>query len=150
MYVDQSIDDALHGAMGEKNYEQEVNIMFNYTQNFDIYGSLIPLTALFAFLVYFLFRGRRQRFEVTIILAMSVKYTIHMILAIIMKRQIDIDKKTSVLLLSLENAAGPIAHWTYASQYMKTCILIPGLIRKAGLLFESHSKTIKNELRGVG
>ena len=34
-------------------------------------------------------------------------------------------------------------------QYIKTCILVPGLVRKAQLLFERHSRTIKNEFEGA-
>ena len=135
--------------MGEKNYQNKVNTLYSFKQTFDIYGSLVLLTALLAFLVYFLFRGRRQRFEVTIILVMSIKYAIVMANAILGKRSADLTKQTQVILLSIQNAAGPIAHWTYASQYMKTCILVPGLVSKAKLLFERHSRTIENEFEGA-
>ena len=32
---------------------------------------------------------------------------------------------------------------------MKTCILVPGLVSKAKLLFERHSRTIENEFEGA-
>ena len=83
MYIDQSLEDTPHRAIGEKNYMEEVNVVWGYKQNFDIYGNAIPLIALFAFLVYFIFRGRMKRFEATIVLVMSLKYAIGMTLAIL-------------------------------------------------------------------
>ena len=40
---------------------------------------------------------------------------------------------------------GPIYHWSYASQYMKTCKLVPGLVNTASLLMARHLTVIENE-----
>ena len=49
------------------------------------------------------------------------------------------------MLYSLNVSTGPVAHWIYASQYMKTCYLVPGLVNKARLLFKRHSITFESE-----
>ena len=48
-----------------------------------------------------------------------------------------------LIVVSLFWSAGPIAHWTYASQYIKTCVLIPGLVDKVKLLMERHQSAIE-------
>ena len=42
-------------------------------------------------------------------------------------------------------SAGSITQWIYASQYMKTCILIPGLFNKANLLTQRYIAAIERE-----
>ena len=42
-------------------------------------------------------------------------------------------------------ATGPIYHWSYASQYLKTCKLVPGLVNTASLLMARHLTVIENE-----
>ena len=39
---------------------------------------------------------------------------------------------------------GPIYHWTYASQYLKTCLLTRGILKRAILLFQ-RNKTVIDE-----
>ena len=88
------------------------------------------------FAVYFIaIRERRQRFEVTIALVIFIKYVAIMVLAILMRNWIDIPDQLLIVWGAIIEASGPIANWTYASQYIKTCILIPGLVSKAKLLF---------------
>ena len=45
---------------------------------------------------------------------------------------------------SLYYMLGPIYHWTYASQYLKTCLLTRGILKKAILLFQ-RNKTVIDE-----
>ena len=40
---------------------------------------------------------------------------------------------------------GPICHWAYASQYVKTCFLNPSVVKKANLLLGRHLTVIENE-----
>ena len=50
-----------------------------------------------------------------------------------------------ITVLTLCSIFGPICHLTYASQYMKTCYLTPGIVKKALLLLERHRTVIENE-----
>ena len=43
---------------------------------------------------------------------------------------------------SLSNSSYLIANWTYVSQYIKTCVLLPNLVSKAKLLQESHHAAV--------
>ena len=43
-----------------------------------------------------------------------------------------------------------ISHWIYASQYLKTCVLVPSLIDKAKLVLERHNTQIKSSLEQIG
>ena len=36
-------------------------------------------------------------------------------------------------------------HWTYASQYLQTCFLSSGIVKRAVLLLERHRTVIENE-----
>ena len=42
-------------------------------------------------------------------------------------------------------SASSITQWIYASQYVKTCILIPGLFNKANLLMQRYFTAIERE-----
>ena len=42
----------------------------------------------------------------------------------------------------LAEMLGPIYHWTYASQYLKTCFLTKDIIKRAVLLFQRNKTTI--------
>ena len=51
-----------------------------------------------------------------------------------------------IIVFMLSYSLGPISHWTFASQYMKTCFLTKGIVKKACLLLERHQTVIENEL----
>ena len=93
----------------------------------------------------FLIKNKRgKRFEVSIIISMTLFYVI------VVSLRLFGDKIYESLLFAtitntFQDASGIIAHWTYASQYMKTCMLIPGLLNKARLLLERHKTAIKDE-----
>ena len=41
----------------------------------------------------------------------------------------------------------PICHWVYASQYVKTCFLALGMVKKARLLLARHLTIIEDEFK---
>ena len=73
-----------------------------------------------------------KRFELTIIIGLALKYTYITYLTIAFDSNND-----SALFLFL--ALGIIAHWMFASQYLKTSLLTPDIIKEANLRKERHS-----------
>ena len=101
-----------------------------------LYGGILQLFILFAFFLYLIKLQRGERFEVTILISMATKNATFVVLA--MYDGIYENDFIYLIVVSLFWSAGPIAHWTYASQYIKTCVLIPGLVDKVKLLMERH------------
>ena len=56
------------------------------------------------------------------------------------------DKNESFFIMTarLYFTFGTICHWAYASQYLKTCILLPNMVTKARLLLERYRNTTEN------
>ena len=50
----------------------------------------------------------------------------------------------SIIVNAVMYTVGPICHWIYASQYIKTCFLTQGIVKKAVLLLERHRTVIGN------
>ena len=50
-----------------------------------------------------------------------------------------------IILVTLCFTLGPVSHWAFASQYMQTCFLIPGINKKARLLLARHLTVIESE-----
>ena len=55
-----------------------------------------------------------------------------------------------ISIISVYIAASLIYHSVYASQYIKTCVLIPNLVEKARLVLERHHSAIGNGLANMG
>ena len=77
---------------------------------------------------------------------MTAKYTLY---ALVQYGSVDhlMEEKPMIssMILVCWNSLGPMCHWIYASQYMKTCVLIPGLVNRAQLLLARHITVIENE-----
>ena len=58
---------------------------------------------------------------------------------------IPIGSTRSILVYTFYFSLGPICHWTYASQYLKTCFLTKGIVKRAVLLFQRHKAVIEND-----
>ena len=102
------------------------------------------LLVLCALLGYTIKRRKIRRFTMTILLSMFCKYTVWVYYYLFVDT-LQSHKLVSAFLITLASISGPISHWAYASQYMKTCMLIPGLTSRARLLMEKHKNTIENE-----
>ena len=76
---------------------------------------------------------------------MFLKYTAELVFLEISSDFIITSRTLFVLILTLKDSLGPICHWTYASQYMKTCFLTPSIGKKAQLLLLRHLTVIENE-----
>ena len=85
------------------------------------------LIALIKFSVYLCRIKRKKRFEVTIVVLMLLK--------------------SMILLVPI---LGPVVHFLYATQYIKTCIVVPSLVKKARLILERHQTSIKEGLEEIG
>ena len=53
----------------------------------------------------------------------------------------------SLIWMDLYLTLGPIYHWIYASQYLKTCFLTSGIVSNARLLLERHRAVIDNHIQ---
>ena len=90
--------------------------------------------------IYIISIKRWSRFEWTIIVCMIIKYTLY----VAATDAIELGKGTVLLVMfaSLYSSLGPICHLIYASQYIKTCFLIKGIVKRAILLFQRNNKEI--------
>ena len=127
------------------DYQKESQNVAEIQTNFNLYGSIIPLLALFVSMGYLIYHQHKERFQITIVAVMTLKYTLHIVRQVMSLNQIQGTNAVQVLLYSLDVSTGPISHWIYASQYMKTCCLVPGLVKRARLLLQRHCMTIANE-----
>ena len=128
--------------------EEEDPYADNYGKVVDItyaeawYGSFVMGALILGMAVYFIKIKRWQRFEWTIILCMFLKYAMNPISTTNAYNEWMETSKMHVLVIrSVWPCLGPIYHWIYASQYLKTCLLTRGILRRAILLFK-RNKTI--------
>ena len=84
-----------------------------------------------------LLRNKRlSRFEWTIIVCMFLKYTLYAMNSIVVVAEwITSNYKIWIVFATLFLTLEPIYHWTYASKYIKTCLLTRGIVNRAVLLF---------------
>ena len=88
----------------------------------------------------------KQRFEVIILVCMFLVFPLNAIAEIkVFMKRIKQNEALYISFLTIYKTVGPILHWIYASQYMKTCFLISGMVQKARLLFERHRTVIESE-----
>ena len=77
---------------------------------------------------------------------MFLKYAVFAFITTDAYREIIPNASTrSILIYTLYFSLGPICHWTYASQYLKTCFLTKGIVKRAILLFQRHKAVIKKD-----
>ena len=121
-------------------FEKQMRNIINFKKGEYWYGSLVMDAVIFGLAIYFIYQKRVQRFEWTIIVCMFSKYTLY---ALQQKLQTNTDNSyyRMMILQYVSSTLGPICHWFYASQYLKTCFLVRGIVERAFLLFQKH-KTI--------
>ena len=78
---------------------------------------------------------------------MVLKYTVFAVSVILLRRVCDNrEEGFCIIFYTMNYTLSPIYHWIYASQYLKTCLLVPNLAQKAKLILERHHTAIKNGL----
>ena len=110
-----------------------------------VYGSIPLLLVLTALTIYFIKIKRWQRFELTILVLMFLKYILAAFTEVFHERE-GIFKNNQVVMIyvTFKLTLGPICHWIYASQYTKTFWLTSGIIKKACLLCYKHHKLLES------
>lgn len=92
--------------------------------------------------IYVIKLERFKRFELTILIAIFLKYSdtifIHFFSDYIMSSNLRI-----FVIYTLYYVVNPVHHWAFASQYIKTCLILPGLVQRARLLLERHLTNIE-------
>ena len=134
--------------LSEEHKDQDIDKDYIHMvdRGVNVIGGIIMLI-LFGIFAGFLIKHKRWKyFEVTILISMTLFY-----LDKVSLRSFG-DKIYQSLLAAtitniLQDVTCLIAHWAYASQYMKTCMLLPGLLNKARLLLERHQTTIRDEYK---
>ena len=130
----------------EQDYEKLTNTLAQIDMLVLLFGGLLVLVLFFIFASFLYKIKRRERFEMTILIFNSLKYANWTIYALFSDK-IDGNRSLQIISQILFDSTGPISHWAYASQYMQTCILIPGLVYKAQLLMERHRDVIMDEYK---
>ena len=95
------------------------------------FGSVFMLLVVTSLAFYFIKIKRRQCFGITILACMFLKHALIITSNFMLKDQMNNFKILKIVIISSPFAIGIFAHWSYASQYMKTCLLVPNLVKKA-------------------
>ena len=108
-------------------------------ENIRFFGSVLSLLAIVG-LCFFLCKHRRKGwFQFKVILCLSIKRILILILS-----GTPIDGKPDAFIFVVEGSLGVYAQWIYASQYMKTCNILPYLVKNAQLLVQRHKAGTEN------
>ena len=103
-------------------HQQKEDLMIEVYKAFSKYQIIPMYLVLIPFTIFCFTNGHRQRFELTILIIMFAKYAVYAV------RDTFPYHISSLWFLAigytLVNSIGPICHWIYASQYLKTCFLI--------------------------
>ena len=137
--------EAIMDNTGTQDYKKKFEIADNFNRRTETYGSLVMDAVILCFAIYFIKIKRWQRFEWTIIVCMFLKYTL---LSINYKSALyewihDRDTRF-IIFVAFYRTLGPICHWIYCSQYLKTCFSIQSIGKRAILLFQRHKIAISN------
>ena len=133
------------GSTSEEEYKKKYEKAQVIDEGLILYGSILVLLLLLTVAVYFVKNGRNNRFEWTILFFIFLKYTIYILLLLDVVREEIIKSDTFTFVLgSLSYTSGPIMHWIYVSQYIKTCCLSTGIVKRAYLLLMRHRTVIDN------
>ena len=108
------------------NYNGDSEFDSTYRVQISIFFVLlaVKLVAVIAFAVYLHRINRKSCFDISIVTLLIVK--------------------TLVLFL------GPVVHLLFATQYVKTCLVVPRLRKKAELILQKHRGTIQNGIEETG
>ena len=108
-----------------------------------VYGSIPMLLLLALVTIYFIRIKRWQRFELTILVLLFLKYILYSLtIAYEERKGIFQNDQITIIYETFKFTLGPTCHWIYASQYTKTLWLTSGIIKKACLLSYEHHKLL--------
>ena len=139
MTILQSFISFLQDNPFEKKLEKIIKIL----RREQLYGSLAMHAVIFCLVIYFISIKRWSRFEWTIIVCMTIKYTLFELVTVDdINSWIGEGSSLTIVFMTLYSSLGPICHWVYASQYIKTCFLIKGIVKRAILLFQSNKAVV--------
>ena len=62
----------------------------------------------------------------------------------------DITIVTLLMLKTVVIFLGPIVHFLFATQYVKTCLVVPSLVKKAEQILQKHRGAIQNGIEETG
>ena len=101
----------------------------------DRYALIPMLLVIVPLMVYLIVNHRFERFEWTILVLMTLKYIMSTLdtTEYIHDRLEDSEFHSQyhtffIMWWTLKDTLGPICHWIYASQYLKTCFLASGIV----------------------
>ena len=132
---------------GSDEYQEKWAKVENIYQQEDWYGSIVMDIIVLALGIYFIRIKRWQRFELSIVVCMFLKYFLYAFQTT--DTYVALSDKVIIapyiFTESLLQALGPINHWIYTSQYLKTSFLTRGIVKKAILLYHRNKTVIENE-----
>ena len=108
--------------------------------------SVLMLLLLAALTFYVLKHKRRQYFEMKILISMALSYGILFLLFGSKLTSFVIGEFSFQILHAIQIVLRCFLHWSFTSQYIMTCILLPNLVKKAYLLMYEHQSFISNDL----
>ena len=116
---------------------------------FLVLDSIVLITAFFL-AIYLLRQKEKHSFEYKIVGCMFLSYLIWELINIdrILNNVKVFDSMgdfLSCLLFAIASTCYSFAYWTYASQYIKTCKILPYFLERAKLLLTQHSEKEKDE-----
>ena len=99
------------------------------SRTLNIYGSICMVIFLIAFGAYLLKHRRYQAFELKILVSMLITYALS---PVIYKLAPEESHPSSIHAIQISLKL--FYHWVYTSQYIKTCMLLPSMVKNMHLL----------------
>ena len=99
------------------------------SRTLNIYGSICMVIFLIAFGAYLFKHRRYQAFELKILVSMLITYALS---PVIYKFAPEESHPSSIHAIQISLKL--FYHWVYTSQYIKTCMLLPSMVKNMHLL----------------
>ena len=131
----------------------ELNSTISHTQTLDkiyqgyilIYCNVLILLIVFLLGVFLIYKGRLKSFEAKILSCMLLYKLIEFIVAVAEKHGGLGHGFVFIIFTIAMNTLPLIYHWLFASQYLKTCSLMPSFIKKTLMLLQIYQEKTERE-----
>ena len=109
--------------------------------------SIIMVIVIILFAINILRDWHLEKFELKIIVLMFISYSLHIYIS---SQEAFKDIDSSKAIKGFVMAVDIFYLWIYASQYIKACVLLPSMTKKAHLLIQSYHTTLANNCDARG
>ena len=133
----------MSGSNSADEYEDKLEDVISLWRVEQMIAIIPILIFLVPLIIYLVKNNHMQRFEITIVVLILLKY-IFCVLNQVLPEKLHSDA-FDIIFFTIWNSFSPIAHWIFASQYLKTCALTQDIVKKALLLLGKYRTLIETK-----